>query len=75
MGVTLSIHFEDKEWIAWQDFERRRIVEIHYRCRVLKKISWKKLWCKFLESSTSTFAIAPPELIAIMEESVHGDLE
>lgn len=76
MGVSLSIaHLEDKDWSAWKNFEKRKFVEIHHRCRVLKKISWETLWIKFLGSSSTSFAIAPPELTYLLENSVHENIE
>jgi hypothetical protein len=76
MGVALSIsHLEDKDWSAWKDFENKKFVEIHYRCRVLRKISWEKLWENFLEGSSVSFAIAPPELTTLLESSVFEDLQ
>jgi len=76
MGVSLSIaHLEDKDWSAWKNFEKRKFVEIHHRCRVLKKISWETLWIKFLGSSSTSFAIAPPELTYLLENSVHENID
>lgn len=76
MGVTLSIaHLEDKEWSAWKNFDEMKFVEIHHRCRILRKINWETLWSKFLESSSTSFAIAPPELTSLLESSVHKDIE
>ena len=76
MGVTLSIsHLEDKDWSAWKEYEKLKAVEVHHSCRVLKKVSWERLWSKFLESSSASFAIAPPELTSLLESSVFDDPE
>jgi Ca2+-binding EF-hand superfamily protein len=75
MGVKNS-KITDPTTNSWVDFFNRlkqKPIEIAHRSRVIKSISWRKLWDNFFQSSLTHFALTPPELIALLEVSYNDE--